>query len=700
MKRFKIEKSRSTLWREAQRVAELQPESDVVGVVNGDEIFGECYPFAEFAADAESRYSVLGDKEGCQSDDCDSEINVENYIGSHWLADDYENNISSRWGVNDDDEDVSDQPGDGLVQDLATWSIKNHITMTATGSLLSLLKPHLPFLPKCAQTLRNTLRDTSHVMKSVRGGEYCHLGLSSGLNNLIIQNCMTTVDNLELQFNVDGIPLFKSSSLTLWPILCLVKNIPFKAPFVVGMFCGNEKPGSAGEFLADFVAETCMLVKEGLIVGKQTKKVTIHSFVCDAPARAFIKGIKYPSGYNSCEKCTVHGAYDRKVIFPVEACPLRTDEAFDTMIDDDHHTQSCPLKPLPLGYVTQFGLDYMHLACLGVMRRLIRYWKGPDGPLEVRLGRRMVCDLSSRLLQLTQFIPFEFARKPRSLDEVLRWKATEFREFMLYTGIVVLKDVLSEKLYNHFLLFFVSMRILVSEQLSKEYCDYAHDLLVKFVNDAQALYGNDILVYNVHCLVHLANDVKNLGCLDNFSAFVFENKLGQLKKLVRKPQQPMQQIIRRLHEEASLEAFENNVVSEPTLQYEHYDGPILRGFRAIGQFKRVKTDKFGLSANTGNNCVLLAGCIPALVRNILQTNDGIVLICEKFVSVQNAFQCPLLMPSTRLNIFRVSGRCRNLFHVSLSDAICKCVNLPLFVLDSAIADDNTFLVLPLLHLMM
>ena len=41
------------------------------------------------------------------------------------------------------------------------------------------------------------------------------------------------------------------------------------------------------------------------------------------------------------------------------------------MTDEEHHIGACPLRPLPLGYVTQFGLDYMHMACLGVMRRLI-----------------------------------------------------------------------------------------------------------------------------------------------------------------------------------------------------------------------------------------------------------------------------------------------------------------------------------------
>jgi len=438
-----------------------------------------------------------------------------------------------------------------------------------------------------------------------------------------------------------------------------------------------------------------MLLKDGLTVDQKTMKVTIHCFVCDSPARAFVKGIKYPTGYCSCEKCTVHGEYDGKVIFPSVKSPLRTDEDFDAMIDDEHHISACPLKPLPIGYVTQFGLDYMHLACLGVMRRLLLYWKGPVGPLHVRLGRKYICDLSSRLLHMSQCVPFEFARRPRSLDEILRWKATEFREFLLYSGPVVLRNILHEDLYSHFMLLFVGMRILVSRQLSLQYCDYAHELLVKFVADAQVLYGNDIMVYNVHCLIHLANDVKKLGCLEDFSAFVFENKLGHLKKLVHKPQQPLQQIMRRLHEESSHAACENNVFLEPTLMCEHHNGPLFPRFQAAWQYRRIQTDKFTVAVTAGNNCVLLDGCVPALVRNIVKLDKQIVLICAKFTSVYAAFEYPL--SSLKLSICRVTGVCEDLFPVTLADVVHKCICWPLFSHDSVIPADETFLILPLLH---
>ena len=62
------------------------------------------------------------------------------------------------------------------------------------------------------------------------------------------------------------------------------------------------------------------------------------------------------------------------------------------------------------------------------------------------------------------------------------------------------------------------------------HCQYAHELLHLFVSQTGQLYGKDVLVYNVHSLIHLAADVQNFGPLDSFSAFPLENFLGKLKK--------------------------------------------------------------------------------------------------------------------------------------------------------------------------
>ncbi|KAJ7996429.1 hypothetical protein DPEC_G00236980, partial [Dallia pectoralis] len=47
---------------------------------------------------------------------------------------------------------------------------------------------------------------------------------------------------LKLQINVDGLPLFRSSSTQFWPILGFVQNLPNHKPFVIALFAGNGKP--------------------------------------------------------------------------------------------------------------------------------------------------------------------------------------------------------------------------------------------------------------------------------------------------------------------------------------------------------------------------------------------------------------------------------------------------------------------------
>ena len=108
--------------------------------------------------------------------------------------------------------------------------------------------------------------------------------------------------------------------------------------------------------------------------------------MCDAAARAYIKSVKSHSGYSGCDKCTQAGEYNGKMTFPETDAPLRTDIAFDEMTDEDHRVRPCPLRRLspPLGMVSQFTLDNMHLVCLGVMKRLILLWM--KGPLQYRLG--------------------------------------------------------------------------------------------------------------------------------------------------------------------------------------------------------------------------------------------------------------------------------------------------------------------------
>lgn len=190
----------------------------------------------------------------------------------------------------------------------------------------------------------------------------------------------------------------------------------------------------------DFVAKVGLLEK-GFSFSFQgiTMRLQLCSMVCDAPARAFLKNVKGHTGYSGCEKCMQEGEYvNNRVVFPQTDARLRTDKDFKEMADEGRHFGSSPLVATSLGMVSGFPLDYMHLVCLGVMRRLLYLWL--RGPLACRLSGLQVNILSEKLLKIRKSVPVEFARRPRSLNEVCRWKTSEFRQFLLYTGPVLLKD--------------------------------------------------------------------------------------------------------------------------------------------------------------------------------------------------------------------------------------------------------------------
>ena len=53
--------------------------------------------------------------------------------------------------------------------------------------------------------------------------------------------------------NFDGLPLFKSRSTQFWPILGRLCKPLATVPFVIGLFCGEDKPANIEEYVLDFV---------------------------------------------------------------------------------------------------------------------------------------------------------------------------------------------------------------------------------------------------------------------------------------------------------------------------------------------------------------------------------------------------------------------------------------------------------------
>ena len=278
------------------------------------------------------------------------------------------------------------------------------------------------------------------------------------------------------------------------------------------------------------------------------------------------------------------------------------------------------------------------------------------------------------LVSLRGSIPKEFARKPRSLRRVDRWKATEFRQFLLFTGLVALRGKLSHDMYINFLLFHVGIFILVNRSLCLQYCDFADELLVLFVTHFAQLYGSNMLVYNVHGLVHLADEVRRFACLDNESSFLFENLLQILKKMIRKPNFPLQQVVKRLSEIGGRQFYNAAVKVEPVLTREHRDGPVPDRFQSAKQHKELHIRDVVISTCQNSYCTVRIVDDIVMVRNILHDHGDIYFVIEHFCSVTDLYTYPVA--SSRLGIYAVSVLSGHLDIVLAREFSNKYVLLP------------------------
>ena len=469
-------------------------------------------------------------------------------IADNSIRDTCDEDHESNFSLEDSSEDELDTQCDNLPSlpsQLACWSVNHRIPHSAINDLLRILKLNVEKeLPLDARTLLNTPR-TVNVLKKC-GGEYIYHGIMHAIKK---QPPHSLEQLVSLIVNIDGLPISKSSDAQFWPIL---GTINFGRPFVIALFSGDTKPTPVEDFLEDFLREISNL-KEGFFLLGERKEFSLKIFTCDAPARQYLKSVKGHTGYNACERCMVVGElHNRVMTFEDISAPLRNDQDFhDFQYHPEHqHTQSI-LERISFPCVSNFVLDYMHLICLGVVRRMLNYLK--TGPRICRISQHQLEIVSNKLESLRNALPSEFARQPRSLKYLKRWKATEFRQFLLYTGVFVLKGVISEEAYNHFLSLSISISILLShdpEQYEEaNLIAFAKDLLKWFVEKAPEIYGETFVSYNVHSIIHLPDDVeKHKAGLHKLSAFPFENFMQSIKGMLRKGNQPLAQVAKRLSE--------------------------------------------------------------------------------------------------------------------------------------------------------
>lgn len=109
-----------------------------------------------------------------------------------------------------------DNKHETLRDKLRSWVSIHNISQRAVNHLLQILiSVGFDLLPKDCRTLMNTPQNM-HI-RDVANGKYWFRGLLNGIKS-VFRN-ITSDLKLQLNFNIDGLPIFNSSPTAFWPIL-------------------------------------------------------------------------------------------------------------------------------------------------------------------------------------------------------------------------------------------------------------------------------------------------------------------------------------------------------------------------------------------------------------------------------------------------------------------------------------------------
>ena len=215
-------------------------------------------------------------------------------------------------------------------------------------------------------------------------------------------NVLSNPSNISLLWNTDGIPIFKSSNQSIWPLYFVINELPYQLRMkkqnilLGGLWFGASKPNMQ-LFLQPIVKVLSnleinrTLVKVHGMTKPMTCKVIVLAGTCDLPAKSLILNIKQFNGFYGCPRC-LHpgetfklGPRSHTHVYPFQEHdpygPPRTHEGMredmKKTVETDKSVNGV-LGPSWLGSLKYFDLaqgmaiDYIHCCLLGVARKMLR----------------------------------------------------------------------------------------------------------------------------------------------------------------------------------------------------------------------------------------------------------------------------------------------------------------------------------------
>jgi len=365
--------------------------------------------------------------------------------------------------------------------------------------------------------------------------------------------------NLGLSLFCDGIPIFKSSKTTMWPVYYSILNLPpsvrTKASNILlgGLWIGPGKPPFE-HLLKPLIKELNDLSTVGITITLATGNVTIKAKlvlgIFDLPAKAAILSTTLFNGEFGCQVCLHPGEQlSHRRVYPPRITTIRT---HDLMISLGEDAAKCGkpkkgvkgISPLAdcLNLVDSVPVDYMHAVIEGVMGRLMTLWFESKYHKQQYYLRKSLNHIDALLMSQTP--PDDFTRSPRSISRHRKyWKASELKQWLLFYSLPILQNKLPCVYWHHYSLLVTALHILLKDKIKFTELNAVEIMMKDFVNMFQELYGTIHCTHNLHLLSHIIMYVRLWGPLWTHSAFPFENKNGLMKNLFHGKNDISQQIV-------------------------------------------------------------------------------------------------------------------------------------------------------------
>ena len=182
-------------------------------------------------------------------------------------------------------------------------------------------------------------------------------------------------------------------------------------------------------------------------------------------------------------------------------------------------------------FVIQLPTEYMHLVCLGVVKRLTELTFNV-GINRTRITKRKLSSTKefNSLMEKTKSVE-EFSRRLRELDFAV-YKAEEFRNLILFFVPHVLECLepsAKERELWLYLCFMIRACVLPDNEFFNVNVQQITNACTKFYKLYEALFGQANCTYSIHVLCCHLLQIRQLGPLTESSAFKFESFYAEVR---------------------------------------------------------------------------------------------------------------------------------------------------------------------------